>query len=68
MAYSDRPRDEAARAAFSGARDDAVPWYRRSSGVLRCHDPRGAISVGITAALDDVAGVVVLAVRHTGGD
>jgi signal transduction histidine kinase len=43
------------------ARDGAVPWYRRSSGVLPRQDPRGAISVEIAAALNDVAGAVASA-------
>lgn len=43
------------------SRDTAVPWYRRLSNVLPRQDPRGAISIEIAAALNDVAGAVASA-------
>ncbi len=49
------------KAAFSAAREDSVPWYRRFSGAIPREDPRGAISVEIAAALNDVAGAVASA-------
>jgi len=49
-----------AAAVTPAPKDDAVPWYRRLGGAPR-EDPRGAISVEIAAALNDVAGAVASA-------